>query len=58
MNQLMKFAQEAITNNPEYKSRINELFQLCLDEIDEGGSEEHEIQLCYSSIYELIEKHS
>jgi len=54
----MKFAQEAITNNPEYKSRINELFQLCLDEIDEGGSEEHEIQLCYSSIYELIKKHS
>jgi hypothetical protein len=52
--QLKKYVDEQICLHPEYKSEIMEFYQLCLDEIEEGGSVENECSLCESSIIELI----
>lgn len=54
MERLKKYVDEQIWLYPEYKSEIMELYQLCLDEIEEGGSVENECSLCQSSIIELI----
>lgn len=58
MKKLKEFVQQSIKENPDYAERITDLFELCKDEIESGESKENEIQLCYSSIYELLEKHS
>lgn len=52
--ELEKYVQEKIKLYPELKSQIISLFQLCLDEIEEGGSKENEIHLCISDIQETI----
>jgi hypothetical protein len=52
--QLQKYVQEKIKLHPELKSAIISLFQLCLDEIEEGGSREHEIDLCVTDIDQTI----
>jgi len=52
--QLKEYVDEQIWLRPEYKSDIMEFYQLCLDEIEQGGSVEHECSLCYDSIIELI----
>jgi hypothetical protein len=50
---LKSFVKAEIEKKPENKSEILELYQLCLDEIEEGESETHEIELCINSIEEL-----
>jgi len=52
--ELGKWISDKIKKHPEVKSEILDYYQLCLDEIDEGGSTQHEINLCVSSIEELI----
>ena len=56
MKQLAMYCLEVISKHPKLASEINELFQLCKDEIEQGGSETHEIELCYGSIKELLEE--
>lgn len=52
--QLQKYVQEKIKLHPELKSEIISVFQLCLDEIEEGGSRQHEIDLCITDIEQTI----
>lgn len=54
MVELKRYVDEQIWLYPEYKDEIMELYQLCLDEIEQGGSVENECNLCQSSIIELI----
>jgi len=54
--QLLQYVKEQITNHPKIKPDILSYYQLCLDEIEEGGSPEHERELCYNSIEELIKE--
>ena len=54
MKQLQEFVRTKIKEHPQYKQDILDLYQLCLDEIEEGGSETHEIELCMSAINDLI----
>lgn len=56
MEHLKTYVNEMIEKYPQHKSEIIGLFQLCLDEIEEGGSREHEIELCINDIKELINK--
>lgn len=56
MKELIEFARNFITKNPGLKSEVEDLVQLCRDEIEEGGSETHEIQLCTESIKQLLEE--
>ena len=55
MEQLIKHAKEIIKKHPELEAEIQNLLFLCKDEIDAGESKDNEIQLCYSSINELVE---
>jgi hypothetical protein len=43
-----------IKTNPTLKSDIIDFYQLALSEIEEGGSEQHEISLAVNDINELI----
>ena len=54
MEELLRYANEVIKNNPHLSDQIMELVQLCADEIEQGGSTTHEIDLCKGSIEELI----
>lgn len=56
MTELKKFAKEFSTQHPELKSQVEDLVQLCEDEIAEGGSPAHEISLCIESIKQLLEE--
>lgn len=55
INQLRQYKDEQINLNPQFKEEIDDLFQLCLDEIEMGSSEQNEIDLCYNSIKQTIE---
>ena len=54
MENLRKYLRECIEKHPHLKSEILELESLCESEIEEGGSESHEIELCKNSVNELI----
>lgn len=55
MKELIKYATEMAIKYPFKTHSINELLQLCQDEIDEGGSEAHEIELCAEDIRQTCE---
>jgi len=54
MEQLLEFAKQTIKRYPALKSDIEELIELCIMEIEDGGSERHEMELCKTSIQDLI----
>jgi hypothetical protein len=54
LKQLRDYARTCIADRPELRDEIVGLYQLCLDEIEEGGSRQHEIDLCHSDIEELM----
>jgi hypothetical protein len=45
---------EVIKEYPKLKHEIVMLYNLCLNEIEEGGSPRHEIELCFNDVEELI----
>ena len=54
MEELKKFVKETIAKYPNLKSEISDLYELCIEEIEERGSSQLEINLCRSSIQDLI----
>ena len=56
MNELVKWAREFKNSHPDKFDEVWDLVSLCQDEIEEGGSPDHEIQLCKESIRQLIEE--
>ncbi len=56
MSDFKKWVQEQINLHPNLKQEILDFFWLCIDEIHDGGSEHHEINLAMNSINELIEE--
>jgi hypothetical protein len=49
-----EFGREFIKAHPEFKDEILDLYQLMKDEIEEGGSTEHEIDLFIGSCEDLL----
>jgi hypothetical protein len=56
MKELIEFAKGFIKDNPQFKSEVIDLIELCQSEIEEGGSMQHEINLCIESIKQLKEE--
>jgi hypothetical protein len=56
LERLSIWINERILKYPEHKDKIIEFYELCLDEIQEGGSMVHEIYLCKDSIEGLTEE--
>lgn len=56
VEELKVYVQEKIAEYPELKGQIMDLFQLCLDEIEDGASVMNEIHLCVCDIEDSIEE--
>lgn len=54
LEQVTKWANDKMKEHPELKSEIYDLYVLCRTEIEDGGSESHEIELFMSDVEELI----
>jgi hypothetical protein len=54
MNQVKEFKNKFIKDHPEFIEDVQSLYQLMLDEIEEGGSKENEIYLFMQSCEDLI----
>ena len=55
MKALIEYADRVAKDHPELKKEIIGLVDLCRDEIEQGESADHEIELCYEDIRQLIE---
>ena len=53
IDELGKFVKNFIKENPKLMDEVIDLWVLCIDEIQDGGSETHEIDLCINSIEQL-----
>ena len=54
---LRSFIKEQIAQYPELKSQMVGLYELCLQEIEDGDSESHQVGFCIFDINELIEEY-
>lgn len=54
--ELKTFGDEIIKKNPHHTNEVQGLLELCLDEIQEGFSEDHEIELCWNDLNDLMNK--
>jgi hypothetical protein len=54
---LKQYCKEMVTSYPTLTSQITEYYELALYEIEDGGSEQHECQLAYNDIQNLIHLH-
>ena len=52
---LANYCSDVMIRYPELRDDVEDFYQLCLDEIEQGGSVSHEIELCMGSIEEAIE---
>ena len=53
LKELNEQYKELVNRRPELKEHALDLIYLCMDEIKQGGSEQHEIQLASESIKQL-----
>ena len=54
MKDLIIWVNMMIKKYPKHKTDIIGSLQLCEDEIEEGGSQTHEIELCKESIMQIV----
>ena len=54
--ELFIYARSVVAQYPDLKEEVLGLIDLCESEIEEGGSAEHELQLCKRDIDELVEE--
>lgn len=54
--QLKEKTKELISKNPDLRDDLMEFYYLAVSEIEEGGSEQHECELAYSDMMDLLEK--
>jgi hypothetical protein len=54
MKELREYVIEMMKKYPQHKEEMMDLFVLCMDEIEEGGSPQHEMELCRNEIEELV----
>lgn len=54
MEELVQWAKKYKDTHPDKFYQIWDFISLCDDEIEQGGSPEHEIELCKESIRQLV----
>jgi hypothetical protein len=54
--ELINYGNEILKTRPDLKNDIKGLLDLCQSEIEEGGSVEHEIELCREDMKQLTEE--
>lgn len=58
LQEFKKYINKQIVEYPLLKEEILDFYELAIDEIDEGGSTTHEIELCQESIKQLINENN
>lgn len=56
LDYLVQRIREVVGVHPELKPDLYEFYQMAQDEINDGESEEHEVELALNSIKELLEE--
>jgi len=56
LKELRKYATEMMGEHPSIASEILDFYQLACDEVEQGGSENHECELAYSDIQYIIDQ--
>jgi len=54
MNYLITHAKKRIAEFPHLKTEILDIVELAENEIEEGGSPTHEVQLAFNNIEEIV----
>jgi hypothetical protein len=54
IEQLVQWAKGVAKEHPKHRDEIWSLISLCQDEVEEDGSEPHEVQLAYNDICDLV----
>jgi hypothetical protein len=54
LSELVSWAKDKVKEYPVHRQEIFSLVSLCESEIEEGGSVQHEIDLCKEDICQLI----
>lgn len=54
LDELVQWAKGIKQRFPEHREDIWSFISLCQDEVAEGGSESHEVQLAYNDICDLV----
>jgi hypothetical protein len=54
MEELKQYIKDFKIEHPLFAIEAEDLYCLCVAEIEQGGSKEHEINLCYSSLDDLL----
>lgn len=57
MRELYRIAQETVVKYPGLNETVTDIVQLCADEIEEGESPDHEIQLAIEAIRQNVEEY-
>jgi len=55
---LIRYAKQCSATHPHLKDEIYDFVYLAIDEIEDGGSEQHETSLAYEDIKQLIDEDS
>lgn len=55
LERLKELTKQLIADYPQHTEELVDLYQLAVDEIDEGGSEAHECELAFSDMKCTIE---
>ena len=56
MEELKQYARSKTNALPALRTEIADLVELAMTEVDTGGSEQHECELAYNDIVELIKE--
>jgi hypothetical protein len=56
IEELKAYIREKGKGYPSLRTELADLYELAIDEIDTGGSEQHECELAYNDIVELIKE--
>lgn len=54
MKELIVFANTKIAEHPHLRDEINDIVSMCANEIEDGASPTHEVDLAMESINQLI----
>lgn len=55
LEKLLVQMNRLISEHPQHKEEIEELYWLCIDEIEEGGSPRHECELAWNDMLDIVE---
>jgi len=56
LSELASWCSQKVREYPLLEERIMDLYWIAHDEVEDGGSSEHESELCMGSVKELIEQ--